>query len=413
MLMRGYGLRGRCRCHNGSEKLGSIRALRENMSYVRPDDALSLTAVLLVLAWFGFTADASRFGKAVPGVLCILVLGILLSNLHLTPFTSPVSDFVSKYVVAAAIPLLMIKADLKRIFIESGRVMLGFAAACVGIVIGVLAGYFLLHPWHVEGRIAGVYAGAFIGGTISMVAVANSLKVSATEFSAATSASMIPSVLGLMALVALPAIGLVRRYMPSPPPESPSGTGQTLQGTSAPPILHLTHLSGALALSFGICVLARAASYEIGALTGHDQGQYVILYVTVVTVVVANIAPGPLRKLQGDFELGMLFMYLFFGVIGLGTNITAFLDHAVSLFFFTILLLAVGIVISLLISKLLRLNLAEAITGCGSAIVGPAATVAVVAGKGWYSMVTPAVMIGIFCHVIGTFIGIGIAALLH
>jgi uncharacterized membrane protein len=401
------------RCHNASEKLvHARRALCANMSYVRPDDALTLTAILLALAWIGFMADASRFGKAVPGVLCILVLGILLSNLHLTPFTSPVSDFVTQYVVAAAIPLLMIKADLKRIFIESGRVMLGFAAACVGIVIGVLAGYFVLHPWHVEGRIAGVYAGAFIGGTISMVAVANSLKVSAAEFSAATSASMIPSVLGLMALIALPAIGFVRRHLPAPPQESADGA-QTAQGAPAPPALLITHLSGALALSFGICVLARAAAHEVGALSGHDQSQYVILYVTVVTVLVANIAPGPLRRLQGEFDLGMLFMYLFFGVIGLGTNITAFLDHAVSLFFFTILLLAVGILISLLLSKLLRLNLAEAVTGCGSAIVGPAATVAVVAGKGWYSMVSPAVMIGIFCHVVGTFVGISVAALLR
>lgn len=383
------------------------------MSYVRPDDALTLTAILLSLAWIGFMADASRFGKAIPGVLCILVFGILLSNLHLTPFASPVSDFISEYVVAAAIPLLMIKADLKRIFIESGRVMLGFAAACVGIVIGVFVGYFLLHPWHVSGKIAGVYAGAFIGGTISMVAVANSLKVGATEFSAATSASMIPSVLGLMALVALPAVGFVRRHLPSPPPEPATGTARTPQGAAGPAALHLTHLSGALALSFGICVLARAVAHEMGTLTGHDQSQYVILYVTIVTVLVANIAPGPLRKLQGEFELGMLFMYLFFGVIGLGTNITAFLDHAISLFFFTILLLAVGIVISLLLSKLLRLNLAEAVTGCGSAIVGPAATVAVVAGKGWYSMVSPAVMIGIFCHVVGTFIGISVGALLR
>jgi uncharacterized membrane protein len=323
-----------------------------------------------------------------------------------------VSEFVSQNVVAAAIPLLMIKADLKRIFIESGRVMLGFAAACVGIVIGVLAGYFLLQPWHVAGKVAGVYAGAFIGGTISMVAVANSLKMSAADFSAVTSASMIPSVLGLMALIALPAMGIVRRHLPAPP-EGAGGSAQGLQSPTGPPTLHLTHLSGALALSFGICVLARAAAHEIGVLTGYDQSQYLILYVTVLTVVTANIAPGPLRKLKCEFELGMLFMYLFFGVIGLGTNLTAFLDHAVSLFFYTILLLSAGIVISMLLSKLLRLNLAEAVTGCGSAIVGPAATVAVVAGKGWYSMVTPAVMIGIFCHVVGTFVGIGIGMLLR
>ena len=125
--------------------------------------------------------DASRFGKVLPGVVCILVAGLILSNLHITPFSSAVSDFVGQYIVAAAIPLLMIKADLKKIFLESGRVMLGFAAACVGIVSGALLGYYLLHPWHIGAKVAGMYAGAFVGGTISMIAVANAVQMTPTR----------------------------------------------------------------------------------------------------------------------------------------------------------------------------------------------------------------------------------------
>jgi uncharacterized membrane protein len=92
---------------------------------------------------------------------------------------------------------------------------------------------------------------------------------------------------------------------------------------------------------------------------------------------------------------------------------TTFLDHAVSLFFYVIILLAVGIAVTMALSKILKLDLSEAVTGCGAAIVGPAATVAVVAGKGWNSMVSPAVMTGIFCHIAGNFIGITVATLLR
>ena len=382
------------------------------MSIIGANDVLTLVAVLAALTWFGFRMDASRFGKALPGVVCILVGGLALSNLRITPFTSVVSDFVGQYVVAAAIPLLMIKADLKRIFIESGRVMLAFAAACIGVVSGVLLGFWLFAPWHIGAKLAGMFAGAFIGGTISMVAVANAVQLPPTELSVATGASMIPSVLGLMALVAVPNLRFVRRHLPERLEADTEASRAQLAATTAVPPLRLTHVSGALALAFAICAAAHGVELLVLRILGRDQSQYHILYVTSVTIIVANLFPQRLRSLRGEFELGMIFMYMFFAVIGLGTNITSFLDHALALFFYVTFLLAVAIVVTLVLCRLMKLDLAEAVTGCGAAIVGPAATVAVVAGRGWHSMVSPAVMMGIFCHVVGNFVGITVAALL-
>jgi uncharacterized membrane protein len=385
--------------------------------YINGNDVLALTAIVVFLVWLGFLADASRIGRAMPGVVWILIVGALLSNLHVTPYSSTVCDFIGQYVVSAAIPLLMLKSDLKRVFIESGRVMIGFGAACVGIVAGVLVGYFVLAPWHVGAKVAGFYAGAFIGGTISMIAVGNAVQMTPAEIAAATGASMIPSVLGLMALVAIPNLAMVRRHLPCRLRDDGAQAGdgaQTggIQTAAEVPQFRLTHITGALALTFGICALARTIEHQAAAIVGHDQSRYNILYVTAITVIVANVFPRQLHKLRGEFELGMIFMYMFFAMIGLGTNVTAFLNNAVSLFFYVIILLAVGIVATLLLCKLLRLDLSEAITGLGAAIVGPAATVAVVAGKGWHSMVSPAVMTGIFCHIIGNFAGIMLATLL-
>jgi uncharacterized membrane protein len=383
------------------------------MSYIDPGDVLAMTAVIFALTWLGFVTDASRIGKVMPGVVCILVGGLILSNLKITPFSSAAADFVGQYVVAAAIPLLMIKADLKKIFVESGRVMLGFAATCLGIVGGVLAGYYLLQPWHVGAKVAGFYAAGFIGGTISMIAVGNAVQMSATEISVATGASMIPSVLGLMTLVAIPNIKLVQRHLAPRRAEAPAAGALDASALAAVPEFRLTHITGALALTLGICALSRLIEQVLARMVGHEQTQYHILYVTTLTVVIANIFPRQLHRLRGEFDLGMIFMYMFFAMIGLGTNITSFLDNAISLFFYVILLLAVGIVTGLVLSKLLKLDLAEAVTGCGAAIVGPVATVAVVAGKGWPEMISPAVMTGIFCHIVGNFVGITVTTLLQ
>jgi uncharacterized membrane protein len=380
---------------------------------IHATDVLAMTAIIFAMVWLGFLTDASKYGKAVPGVVVVLSLGTILSNLHITPFSSSVADFIGQYIVSAAIPLLMIKADLKKIFVESGKVMVGFAAACIGIVIGVLLGYYLLQPWHVSADVAGVYAGGFIGGTISLVAVANAVGMSATQLSVATGASMIPSVLGLMALVSIPQLAIVQRMFPQKIDSHAPGDKSAADVLTAVPEFRLTHISGALALAMGVCTAARLIADAVGAVIGHDQAQYRILYVTMLTVVTANIFPKQLHRLRGEFELGMILMYMFFAMIGLGTDITTFLNNAVSLFFYVIILLAVGIVITLLLCKLLRLNLAEAVTGCGAAIVGPAATVAVVAGKGWNAMITPAVMTGILCHAVGNFVGIAIATLLR
>jgi uncharacterized membrane protein len=371
-----------------------------------------MTAIVVFLTWLGFLVDVSRVGRAIPGVVFILTGGALLSNLGITPYSSPVSDFISEYVVAAAIPLLMLKADLKKVFLESGKVMIGFGAACIGIVAGVLVGYFVLAPWHVGAKVAGFYAGAFIGGTISMIAVGNAVQMTPAEIAAATGASMIPSVLGLMALVAVPNLKIVQRHLPCRLTEDAGRGSNPIPPAAVVAEFHLTHVTGALALTFGICALARVVERLAAGFLAHDQSHYNILYVTTLTVLIANIFPRQLRKLRGEFELGMIFMYMFLAMIGLGTNVTSFLSNAISLFFYVIILLGVGIVLTLVLCKLLRLDLSEAVTGCGAAIVGPAATVAVVAGKGWYSMVSPAVMTGIFCHIVGNFVGISIAAIL-
>ena len=63
-----------------------------------------------------------------------------------------------------------------------------------------------------------------------------------------------------------------------------------------------------------------------------SQSRLFLLFITLITLLVANLLPQITNKLQGEFELGMLFMYIFFAAVGAGTDATQFLGSAFILF---------------------------------------------------------------------------------
>ncbi|MEM1103740.1 MAG: DUF819 family protein, partial [Pseudomonadota bacterium] len=139
---------------------------------------------------------------------------------------------------------------------------------------------------------------------------------------------------------------------------------------------------------------------------------YEILFITAFAVTAANIAPRSFQLLEGDFQLGMFAMYLFFASIGLGTDAISFLSSAPVLFLFGLWILAVHLIVVVAGARLFRIDLAQAIIGSGAALVGPAPTAAIASARGWRGLVTPGIMCSVLGYAIATFIGVAITALL-
>jgi uncharacterized membrane protein len=108
----------------------------------------------------------------------------------------------------------------------------------------------------------------------------------------------------------------------------------------------------------------------------------------------------------------MLFMYIFFAAVGAGTNASQFLGSAFILFVFGMTIIIVHLAIVLLAARLLKIDLAEAVVASGAALVGPSVTAAIAISRGWKSLVTPAIMCGIFGYAIATFIGFALSKFL-
>ncbi len=370
------------------------------MPAIPGDNVMAVCTIVFGLAWFGFWIDTLSVGRKISGVVWVLCAGMLLSNLELIPFKSPVYDFVGGTLVPLAIPLLLFKSDMRRIFKESGKVMIIFCLASVATVVGAVLGFFVFNLGAIGAKVAGVYAGGYIGGAVNFLAVSQVVEMTTDEFSTAISASSIVSILALMLLLAIPSIRLIARYFPSV--ANASSAKQESLAVEKTATLKLTHLTGAVALSFAICAVSRYFA-DLFSL-----GQYTFLLITVLTLIVANLFPKVMASLEGEFETGLLLMYLFFAVVGAGTNMSAFLGSAIVLFFYGMFIIAIHLVVTLLLARLFKFSLEETVVASGAALVGPAVTAAIATSRGWRELVTPGIMCGIFGYAIATFVGVTI-----
>ncbi len=375
------------------------------MTIIGSENIFALGMVLVGLAWFGFWADGNRLGKATSGVLWVILGGVACSNFGVVPFKAPIYDFVGGYLVPLAIPLLLYKANLRRIVRESGGVIVTFGIACAGTVIGAVAGFYLIDLGEIGAKAAGTYTGGWTGGAVNFVAVATAVEMTPDEVSVAISANSVVSIMALISLITLPSLALVRRLVPSRIMQESEELSVTA-AADQPDRLLTSHIAGALGLSFVICAVAYTFADWVGL------SNYAILFVTVLALLAANVFPQTLTRLQGDFALGMIVMYLFFAAVGCGTDALAFVDSALDLFLYSVVILAVHLVVVLAAAKVLKIDLAEAIVAAGAALVGPAPAAAIAVARGWKTLVTPGIMCGILGYAIGTFIGVAVAKLL-
>ncbi len=371
------------------------------MPHIAADNVTALGAVLFGLAWLGFWADRHPIARKVSGVPWVLTAGLILSNTGIIPLESPAYGFVGQYILPLGIPFLMFKANLRTVFRDGGWVLPAFIIASIGICIGAVLGFFLFDLGPEGAKITGTYAGAFIGGMVNFVAISQAVNMTPTTFSVALSASAPVSILGLLALVTLPSIPFVRRHIPSRIIDA-AGEVEMQHTAEEFPRLRLNHVAAAIAVSLAICTLSNWIC------TRFALGTYNLFVVTIITVILANAAPRQFAKLEGDFALGMLCMYVFFAMIGAGTNALAFLKAAPILFVFCSFMIAVHFAVLLPAAKFFKLDLADVIIGSAAAIVGAAAAAGIATAKGWKTLITPGITIGILGYVVANFIGIAI-----
>lgn len=374
---------------------------------LQADNLFAMTAVLMAGAAFAFWAENQRWGRQASGPVWAILFGLVLSNFGLIPASAPAFSMVSNLLVPAAIPLLLFKADIRRILTEGGPMLIAFFIGVAGATAGAIAGYYLLPLGEQSAELAGVFTATYTGGSMNFVAVSKAVGFDASsQYAAAMAADNLVGTPYLLILVLLPALAWVRRMFPSAIIDETAREEQEHISDLEHDPLNLLHMSVGLGLSLVICALG----YWVAGMLGISR--LGILFVTAIAVLVANLAPSKMEKLQGDFALGTFFMYLFFVTIGASANVLALAGDAMVLVPYALIIVAAHLVVLMAGTKLLKIDLAEALVASNACIMGPATAAAIAAGQGWRHLVTPGVLVGVLGYVIANFLGVAVTGIL-
>jgi len=379
------------------------------MSIISAEQTFALGAIVVTLAAFGFWVEATNIGRKLSGVLIILLGGILLSNVGFIPNTAPFYSSVSSLLVPLAIPMLLFKADMRKVLAEIGPMLKAFIASVAVISLSIVALALVFNFGIFEAQVAGTLAASYIGGSLNFVATAQAVELTdPNHYTAALTADAIGAVLFLAVLMFMPALGFVRRAMPSQ--YSFKGKADPEPTQSAPhtpkPVFNITGLAAALATSTIICALGQLIADSLG------QQNYFILIITLLALGVANFVKPLTNTFNSEFEVGTFFMYLFFVTIGAGTDLATIAGVALPYVLLICAAVVLFFILILIVGRLFKLDLAELMIAANACILGPATAAALAAGQGWKDLVTPGMLTGVLGYSVGTFVGVAITKFL-
>lgn len=378
---------------------------------IQADWTFALWAALGALAALGFWGDRTRLGRNVSGLAIVLATGMVLSNLGVLPRQAPVYNVVWVYLVPLAIPLLLLKADLRRVLVETRGMLLPFALGAVGTTLGALLGIWLLPLGENSAKLAGVFSATYIGGSMNMAAVTQAVDLDPSVATASVAADNVVGVFYLAFLALAPSLALLQRWFRVSVEDPAAGESERSANDDSQPLTAVTplyplHLSIALALSFAICAAGQALATWFGV------GGYAILFITALTVLAANVFPRQLGRLKGDYEIGLFLMYLFFAAIGISADVVAMVTSALDIALFATIVVLCHALTIFGLGRIFRTDLMETVIASNACAAGPASAAALAAGKGRADLVAPAVLLGVFGYAVANFVGVGLTTLL-
>jgi len=399
-------------------------------SLISPENSWALWAILtLITAISIYLEQTYKWASKVTGAIIGLVLAMFLANINVIPTSAITYDIVWDYVVPLAIPLLLFNANIKKIWRESGRIIIMFLLSSIGTLLGVFVSYMLLKDKISElYRMAAMMTGSYIGGGVNFAAMAESFGTDAEWVSALVVADNLLMALYFFALLAIPSISFFRKKFRHPYIDEIEGEVDVKEGETLAAQywgrkdISLRDIAFGVALSFVIVWISSEVANFLGSViptgnfilnlfNGFLSNKYLIM--TTLTVLLATFAPDFMSNIHGAQEIGTFLIYIFLVVIGVPASLKLILTRAPLLLLFTAIIVIINMAVSLILGKIFRFSLEEILLSSNANIGGPTTAAAMAIAKGWNRLIGPIILAGILGYIIGNYLGIFMGNLLQ
>lgn len=365
----------------------------------------------------------------ISGAILALIFAITFTNLNIIPANSPLyDDVIWGFAVPIAIPLLLLQCNIKKVWQETGRLLIIFLIGAVGSCVGSFLGYYLLRNNISElNGLAAMMTGSYIGGGINFTALADAFSVSGTMISATTVADNLVTATSMFVLLSIPAVGFFRKHFNHPhidEVEKYADQGSTQNAAAAywqkkeislkDIAINFAYASIVVTISKliagGLSEIIPTGNMLLNMCNTFFGSQYI--WITTLSIIISLIFEKQIEELSGYSELGTYLIYLFFFVIGVPASIPMIIKNAPLLFVFTLIIALTNMLFCFVFGKLLKFNLEDIVLASNANIGGPTTAVAMAISKGWNKLIGPIMLIGTLGYVIGTYFGIIVGSLL-
>lgn len=378
-----------------------------------------MVTVILVLFFIFFPAlvlflcHRYPFFDKIGAVVICYIAGALIGNIGILPTGfSGVQNPMMLINICMALPLMFFSLDIKRWTRLAGKSLLSFALQTLAIVIVATAGFYIFRSY-VGGetwKIAGMFIGVYTGGTVNLGAIATALQTDRTLYLAAHTSDVVVSSLYLLFLMTI-GRKIFLTVLPSFKPADAGAATEDFNFDSYEGIFKkeiVVPLLGAFGLALLIFVLG-----ALSFLVFSEDVAFVVSILIIATLGIALSFVPRIRNIKMTYQLGNYFILIFSLVVSSMADIGKLVSTAPIMLLYVTFTIFVCLLLHVVLSSFFKIDADTVIITSVAGICSPPLVPMVATALKNKEIVITGVVTGIIGWVEGTYLGIGIAYLLH
>lgn len=385
---------------------------------------MTMMTVLTIIYLFGIPLAIMLMAKRWPIIqkispmVILYIIGLAAGNTFLAGDTvTKLCTNISNVVVLMSIPLMLMGCNFK--MWSTKAVAKTFLVGVFSVLCVTLIGFFLFrtmaHNAHISNtnyaKISAVMTGIYIGGIPNLAPISKAVGLPQHLFLMVSGYDLIVTGLYLILIVFF-GEPIIRRVFKINHVKTEEVETELPKDETSVKNQKLRHLILNRALGILTAFLVVAISYALSLIIPHQNSTAVIIIVLTTVSLLLSLTK-PVKRLEGTFDLGLYFVYVFCLAVATMVNIhdMEFSKHLFILYYIAFAVFG-SLALQIILAKIFKINGDLVLVSSIALINSPPFVPMVAAVLNNKDIILPGIAIGLLGYAVGNYLGIGIFMLL-